>query len=71
MWSFIISAVAFVLLVAALGLWQYCVRKQTRVTAEQADHEIYRVAEIAQRRYRERYGKDDTSLQQTFGTSKS
>lgn len=66
MWSFIGSAAAFVLLVVALGLWQYRIRKNHKNMIQAVDQEIHRAAEVAQRRHKQRYGKEDTGLHQTL-----
>jgi len=66
MWSFLISAGLFLALVLGLGLWQYRTRKTTKHAAQQVDQEIFRAAEIAQRRHVQRFGKENTGLHDTL-----
>ena len=71
MWSFIASALAFVVLVCVLGFWQRHMRKRGRngVYEVDVDQEIQRSAEIAQRLHLRRFGKEDTGLHQAFNAS--
>lgn len=66
MWSFLGSAGAFLLLVLVLGFWQHRSRKRLNDTAQKVDQEIQRAAEIVQRRHVQRYGREDTGLNQAL-----
>jgi hypothetical protein len=66
MWSFIASVVVFVTLIVALRLWQR--RQHQRVQGQVAvvDQQIYDVAEVAQRRHVQRFGRASTDLTNTL-----
>jgi hypothetical protein len=66
MWSFIVSVIIFAALIGGLGFWQHRSRKTIKSEATRVDQEINKAAEIAQRRHVQRFGKEDTGLQQTL-----
>lgn len=63
MWSFIASVIVFLALVFGFGFWQRVTRRPTK-SAKTAvvDQEIQHVAEVAQRRHKQRFGRESTGI---------
>ena len=62
MWSFIASVVVFVVLIIALRLWQRRQRQHVQGQVAVVDQQIQDVAEVAQRRHVQRFGRPNTDL---------
>jgi hypothetical protein len=66
MWSFLASIVFFTLLVLLVGLIQRRYKSETKAGAAEAEEAIRTISDIAQRRHKQRYGKEDTGLHRTL-----
>lgn len=66
MWSFIASVIVFLALVGGLGLWQRFTRRTVKNQTTVVDQEIQNAAEIAQRRHKQRFGRESTGLMQAL-----
>ena len=63
MWSFLASVIVFLTLIAGLGTWQWRTRRVTKAANVQVDQQINEVAEVAQRRHKQRFGRASTDLE--------
>lgn len=63
MWSFFASVALFFALLVFSALWQ---RRHPRPPDTAVDEDIHKAAEIAQRRHRKKYGREDTGLHRTL-----
>jgi uncharacterized protein YneF (UPF0154 family) len=62
MWSFIASVIVFLVLISGFGFWQRITRRQTKSNAPIVDQQIQSVAEVAQRRHKQRFGRESTGI---------
>jgi len=69
MWSFVASVLIFTVLVVGLGLWQRRTRRTIRTTTAAVDQQIHEVAEVAQRRHVQRFGRASTDLAHTLNSA--
>jgi hypothetical protein len=69
MWSFIASVIVFVVLIVALRLWQRRQRQHVHGQVAVVDQQIHDVAEVAQRRHVQRFGRPSTDLTNTLNGS--
>lgn len=66
MLSFLISVLLFVGFIGGMGFWQRAARRQVQAQLEATERQIARAAEVAQRRYVQRYGHTDPDLHRTI-----
>jgi hypothetical protein len=66
MWSFLASVIIFTVLVVGLGLWRRFTRREIMLVAKDVNQQIHEVAEVAQRRHVQRFGRASTDLQHTL-----
>jgi len=66
MWSFITSVIVFFALIIMLRLWQKRQRRHIQSEVAVVDQQIHDVAEVAQRRHVQRFGRANTDLANTL-----
>lgn len=66
MWSFLVTVGAFLVLVLLASLSQHRARRASREERRQLEQKIHLLAEVAQRRHRARFGREDSGLHETL-----
>lgn len=66
MWSFIATVAICLILLVIGSLLQRKERRQIKDERTRVNEDIHKVAEIAQRRHRAKFGHDDTGLNQAL-----
>lgn len=66
MWSLLGTILFFALLILLSAVAQHRRDKETKIETKRVSKEIESAAEVAQRRHRQKYGRDDTGLHRTM-----
>lgn len=66
MGSFLVSIIVFVVAGIALVIWKRVTRKRFKIEVAHLDEQLAKVAEVAQRRHKKRFGRASTDLSASF-----